>query len=227
MRTLRTLLTTIGAAVVLALAANTVALGATGHALILGKTSKTSRITTLKRTGDGPALKLHTRTSSSAPFATNAHGKVVNLDADTVDGLDASVLRNHSIVFTGIKATPGSNFAGSISVPDGTYAFSYSALLDGAESGSAFCALYRLNSTTTVSVVGTAQVQAGTAPPGLAAAGVITKNAGETLAFVCSADSPFTTEALAPIQLVMTPTAVTSAKSFGAPPPAVQRATTP
>jgi hypothetical protein len=222
MRTLRTVLTVIGAAVVLTLAANTVALGATGHALIIGKTSRTSKITTLKRTGNGPALKLHTKQSNSAPFATNARGKVVNLDADTVDGLDASVLRNHGTVFTGTSTTPNTSFVGTITVPNGSYAFTYSALLDGAENGSAFCALYRLSSTSTISIGGVARVQAGSMSPGLSAAGVITKRAGETLVFVCGADSPFTTEATTPIQLVMTPTTVTSTKPFDAPPPAAQ-----
>ena len=86
----KTLLTVIGAVTVLVLAGNTVAFAATGHALVLGKRNAADKITTLKRTSAGSALNLKTTSSSTAPLTVNGTGKVVNLNADQVDGLDAT-----------------------------------------------------------------------------------------------------------------------------------------
>jgi len=48
----------------------------------LGKSNKAGGSTSLTNTGSGVALKLFTKSSLSAPFSTNAKGKVVNLYAD-------------------------------------------------------------------------------------------------------------------------------------------------
>lgn len=98
MRSFKTLLTVIGAVTVLVLAGNTVAFAATGHSFILGKVNKANKATTLKRTTNGPALTLVARPPSSAPFAVNTNGKVTNLNADTVDGLDSSAFAPSSLV---------------------------------------------------------------------------------------------------------------------------------
>ena len=90
MRSLKTLLTVIGAVTVLVLASNTLALAATGHALILGKKNTANKITKLNRTTAGPALKIKTTSSSAAPLKVNGAGKVTNLNADSVDGKSAS-----------------------------------------------------------------------------------------------------------------------------------------
>jgi len=50
MRHLKTTLAVLGAVTVLALAGDTIALGTTGHAFILGKVNKANAVTTLKRT---------------------------------------------------------------------------------------------------------------------------------------------------------------------------------
>lgn len=90
MRMFKTLLTVIGAVTVLVLAGNTVALAATGHALVLGKKNTANKITTLTRTTAGPALRVKTASAGNAPFVVNGTGKVVNLNADSLDGQDAS-----------------------------------------------------------------------------------------------------------------------------------------
>jgi hypothetical protein len=90
MRHLKTTLAVVGAAVILALAGNTVALAATGQNFLLGKTNLASTVTTVERTTAGPAFKITNDTPASAPFVTNGTGKVTNLNADKLDGLSSS-----------------------------------------------------------------------------------------------------------------------------------------
>jgi hypothetical protein len=90
MHRIKTFLTVIGAVTILVLAANTVAYAATGGKFVLGQTNKANKATTLKRTTSGPALNLVTKPSSTAPFTVNSNGKVANLNADSLDGLDSS-----------------------------------------------------------------------------------------------------------------------------------------
>jgi hypothetical protein len=90
MRSFKTALTVIGAVTVLVLAGNTVALAATGHSFILGKVNKANKVTTLKRTTSGAALNLVTKPAGTAPLTVNSNGKVNNLNADSLDGLDSS-----------------------------------------------------------------------------------------------------------------------------------------
>jgi hypothetical protein len=95
MRTrLVTLLTVIGAVTVLVLAGNTVALAATGHGFLLGKSNTATKETALSRTTAGTALKVTTKSSTSAPLAVNGKGKVTNLNADAVDGKSANAFDN-------------------------------------------------------------------------------------------------------------------------------------
>jgi hypothetical protein len=92
MQKLKTFLTVFGAVTVLVLAANTVAFAATGGKFILGHTNKANKVSTLKRTTSGSALTLITKSSANAPLTTNGRGKVANLNADLLDGLDSSAL---------------------------------------------------------------------------------------------------------------------------------------
>lgn len=88
MRTkLTTLLAVIGAATVLVLAGNTIALATTGKALIQGRVNKSPLTTTIQRTKPGPAASF--RTTSGAPFAVTSTGKVARLNADLIDGKDS------------------------------------------------------------------------------------------------------------------------------------------
>ena len=211
MLTFKTLLTVIGAVTVLVLAGNTVALAATGHAFVLGKTNKANKVTTLKRTTSGPALSLHTTSSGAAPMTVNGKGKVANLNADTVDGLDSSALRHHSYVFTRNVNTPTSGFVAPVSVPVGTYAFTFNAYLSGG-SGNTYCELEHVHGTTT----NFAAIATSTnTSPGITGAGVVTTAAGDTLTLICGGSSTsFTTQSGTPVQLVFTPTAVVGGGSF-------------
>lgn len=65
---------------------------ATGTSLVLGRTNTASAPTTVANDAAGPVLRLQTASTGSAPFTTNATGKVVNLHADKLDGLDAATI---------------------------------------------------------------------------------------------------------------------------------------
>jgi hypothetical protein len=106
MRKLKTLGSALVIALVLVTCADYVSFAATGKSLILGKANYANRATSLSRSTSGAALKLHTASSSNAPFATNAKGKVANLNADKLDGLDSSALVKHRTPITVLSAAP-------------------------------------------------------------------------------------------------------------------------
>ena len=143
---LTTLLTVLGAVTVLVLAGNTVALAATGKGFLLGKTNTTSKATTLKRTTPGAALKVTTKKSTDAPFSVNGRGRVANLNADTVDGLDATsfATRYRPYVVRKTISTPTNSFFidAPASLPPGYYMATYSMELqrtNGADIGYVRC----------------------------------------------------------------------------------------
>ena len=79
------------AALLLVVAYDAVTYAQTGSSLLLGKINKSSTVTTLARTTSGPALSL--KTKSGAPLAVSSSTKVARLNADKVDGMDASKLQ--------------------------------------------------------------------------------------------------------------------------------------
>src|SRR5881409_1949916 len=98
-----TLLTVVGALTVLVLAGNTVALATTGKAILAGKINTSTKMTSITRTTPGTGLQVKTKSSANSPFAVNGKGKVTNLNADRLDGLDSSVLGTRAYVFTGAQ----------------------------------------------------------------------------------------------------------------------------
>jgi hypothetical protein len=83
----------IGAALILVLGFDYVTFAATGSSLIIGHLNRAGHTTTIQNTGAGPALSLKTKSGASAPFAVNGKGKVTNLNADRLDGLDSTQLQ--------------------------------------------------------------------------------------------------------------------------------------
>jgi hypothetical protein len=69
------------------------AYAATGGTLILGHTNTADKPTTLKNAGSGSALRLATHSASTPPLAVSNGTKIVNLNADMLDGLHASSLQ--------------------------------------------------------------------------------------------------------------------------------------
>ncbi len=82
--------TAVGISAVLVIGVGGFAYGATGGSFLLGKSNKAGGSTSLTNTGSGVALKLFTKSSLSAPFSTNAKGRVVNLYADRANTANAA-----------------------------------------------------------------------------------------------------------------------------------------
>jgi hypothetical protein len=93
-------LAVVGAAAVLVVGFDAATYAATGSSLLMGRINTANKTTVVKNTGVGPAMTLLTKRSASAPFKTNARGKVTNLNADKVDGLEAA-----AIIAAGRQAT--------------------------------------------------------------------------------------------------------------------------
>jgi len=134
MRHLKTTLAVLGAVTILVLAGNTIAMAATGKSFILGKINSANKQTTLTRTTNGPVLKLNAKQATGVPLAVRGSGKVANLNADKVDGLDSSALITKPYVFTRRQTTPSSGFSIVANVPPGSYLVSYSAYMSSSPS---------------------------------------------------------------------------------------------
>ena len=82
----------VGLSVILALVfgVGATAFGADGDFLTLGRSNNAGSVTTLSRTGDGPALRLNV--GRGAPFAVDSGVKVDRLNADRLDGVDSTAL---------------------------------------------------------------------------------------------------------------------------------------
>jgi len=94
---------------------NVAAYAATGGNFILGHINKAGQASTLQRTTAGPPLLLKTKLGGNAPFATNGKGKVTNLNADRLDGLDGQALQTRTLMYTIPAETDFSIF--SVSLP--------------------------------------------------------------------------------------------------------------
>ena len=98
----------VGAAVMLAvvLGVGTTALAANGKPFLLGKPNVATAVSTLVNRGVGPALSLNVK-AGQPPLAVNSRAKVVNLNADRVDGLDSTAFQR-----SGTKATDSDKLDG-------------------------------------------------------------------------------------------------------------------
>ena len=124
-------LAVLGAASILVVGVNAVSYATTGKPLLLGKYNSANATTTIKDTGSSSPLALLTKSSKTAPFKTNAKGKVVNLNADKLDGLDSTQLANvKAIRFKDSATSRSSNTTYHIgTVPKGTYLTTFDASL--------------------------------------------------------------------------------------------------
>jgi hypothetical protein len=76
--------------VALVLGVATTAMGANGDFFKVGRANLASAVSTLDRSGAGPALRV--LVDSGPPLAVNSPTKVANLNADRLDGLDSTAL---------------------------------------------------------------------------------------------------------------------------------------
>src|SRR5687768_14784111 len=106
----KSVLSTLAVGLMLVVGIDYVSYAATGKSMVLGKANEASKVTALKRTTPGPALKLTVK-PGSAPLAVNSTGKVAKLNADRLDGLDAAALSGHvtgfaSEICEGVTSVP-------------------------------------------------------------------------------------------------------------------------
>jgi hypothetical protein len=75
--------------VAVVLGAASTALAADGDFFKIGRNNKASSVSTLTKSGTGPALSLNVG-SGGPPLAVNSNARVTNLNADQLDGAEAS-----------------------------------------------------------------------------------------------------------------------------------------
>lgn len=208
MRHLKTILAVIGAAAVLVLAANTVAMAATGQAFLLGKTNFAGAVTTVERTTNGPAFKITNNNTSSAPLVTNGTGKVTNLNADKVDGIDSTAMQNLSYVW---RSSFTDRTVASFTVPlaNGSYLISYSSFLQGADVGGIDCFVKETNGVNdrfTARVALNNDHTGSTLYPAVSGTGLVTKSTGTVIKVECHSTTNFHTWDNEPFEIVATKT---------------------
>jgi len=135
-------LTATALAGLLVLGTDYLSFAATGGSFILGHVNKAGQPSSLTNTGSGPALKLNTSHPGTTPaLAVNSHIKVANLNADLLDGKNASALGVRTRVYNkDINVTGASNFGMTLSsVPGGTYLTSMNAWIYGPTTSTIEC----------------------------------------------------------------------------------------
>jgi hypothetical protein len=211
MSQLKTLFTVIGAATVLVLAANTVALAATGNALILGRSNSADKQTNVTRTTSGPVLRLNAKQQTNAPFTTNARGKVINLNADKVDGIDSAFLRTRTTVYSASYGGSTDYLQVDLPVPVGTYLISYS--IEAADLGTSAirCYIAEFFSPSGEKRVGMSAFQSSASvySPALSGSGVAARREAGGVAIICESDGD-TFGIGQPMQITVTPTKPTN-----------------
>ncbi len=125
------------AALVLIGGANLAAYAANGKPLLLGKTSVETKKSTVKNTGKGPALHLKTR-PGEPPLKVNRTKKVNKLNADLIDGANASDLESlgyrYELASTAAAPSHEISFPG---LPPGVYLMTYT--ITSVNGGSPYC----------------------------------------------------------------------------------------
>ncbi|WP_323791152.1 hypothetical protein [Nocardioides sp.] len=121
------------------------AAGGKGKPVLAGKTTTSGKLTTLKRTKKGPALKLRTK-AGSPPLAVTSAERVAKLNADQVDGQDAADLETLTYAYQLPEGgTPSINRSAVFpDLPDGTYLVTYAvALKSGGALTTSQCFLFQ------------------------------------------------------------------------------------
>lgn len=218
MRRLTSALAALGATTILVLAANTVTLAATGQGFLLGKSNSADNITALVRTTSGTALKLQTAKSFNAPLAVNGTGKVANLNADRLDGLDSTALRTSTQVFTS-TFTDQSEVAYNLPLANGTYVITFSSSFAGIGTAAVQCAVSEIPTTgengRTVAHEGQTYVPSESSNAALSGAGVATKSAEQNVFVSCSTDTgTWSTNANNPLTITATPTTLVAEETI-------------
>jgi hypothetical protein len=103
-----------------------------GRPIVAGARNLESSVTTIARQGAGPALRLESSKLTSAPLTVNATGWVRNLNADRVDGRNASQLLSRATEFRAGSAGDviDTGALWSFDLDPGTYTVSMRAIMN-------------------------------------------------------------------------------------------------
>lgn len=199
---LRSTVAALAVAGLLVLAVNPAGVSAAAKNLVLGTSNTESKTTTLTNTGKGPALSLTSKPGKPA-LKVSSSAKVAKLNADQVDGMDASALGTRSVVYTMDVVDPVKAVKYDLPLESGHWLVGYSAYLNGAQDGDVDCYLgQQVEGIWTFA--GETRIAAGTMTPGLSGSASVEKTDTGTVAVFCSATNPFTTYDNEPFQVVAT-----------------------
>ena len=212
MRRLKTFVSALVVALVVTASLDYAASAATGHAFVLGQLNKANRTTALQRTTSGPALSLTTTSTAAAPLAVNGRGKVANLNADRIDGLDSSALMGvraqvARFVFDSTQLVHVGRLA---TLSPGTYLATLNVTFIGAGGSTAAPTTFSCEFDQTGN--GDTEVERGLVQgsissdvaPALASTTVLTSLEGDQVSLVCTASKAWTTNENRPAEVTLT-----------------------
>lgn len=213
MQRLKSALTALAVGLVLLTALDVAASAATGRAMILGHFNQADHTTVVKNTKKGPALDL--RAKKGPALAVNSSQRVKRLNADLLDGKNASDLAasKQTVYVYGGTARVGGFTQILPPQPAGSYLLAYSAQFVGAAGTTAnpntvtcHIVVSTLSGTTstTKAILAEAQVASVESPPAVSGVGTVAILASDRVALVCTMSRPnqqWSTSALQPIQV--------------------------
>lgn len=202
------LLTVVGAITVLVLAGNTVSLATTGKAILAGKINTANKMTSLTRTTPGTGLQVKTASTANSPLAVNGKGKVVNLNADKVDGFDGGT-RVLKWEYTG--AVGGTRNFVPVGLTPGTYLLSYEVYMtsySGAVGEGVNCYFFETSGTNHYGGE-TNTTRTALSNPGLSGTTLMTQPSGGNLALHCNVTgaATWTADSVEPVRITAIPIA--------------------
>lgn len=201
MSRIKSVLTPIFVAFMLVVGVDYAAFAATGQSLLLGRNNSANTLTTLERTTTGPALKIVTKSGASAPLSVNGKGKVANLNADRLDGLDGATLQSKAWTVTATAENELDQFTLPISVPAGRYLFAYAVPMGGLTDTNAECFLQIEDDTNFAGQVNIPIINGPSMGIAISGSAVLTVPAGKKVNLECASGGPFVMGASNPAQL--------------------------
>jgi hypothetical protein len=201
-------LTATALAALLVLGTDYLSFATTGGSFILGHANSAGQPTSLTNNGSGPALKLNTSHPGTTPaLAVNSHIKVPNLNADLVDGVDASQLGVATRLYRAAidKANAPSFTVTLASVPKGSYLVNANGFIYGSRAAGIRCDLIVDANQTLYDWFDTASSQDWA---DLNMSGLIRVPATQNLTFTCrtnnTANTNWSTYSAAPLKIALT-----------------------
>ncbi|WP_193607595.1 hypothetical protein [Nocardioides lijunqiniae] len=170
-----------------------------GDSLLLGRLNKAGKVTTIKRTSGGPVLALKGR-PGAPPMTVSSTKKVARLNADLVDGFDASALQTRVTTYTMAPLPAGDFLRWNLPLAPGTYLTSWSAQLNGS-TGQIVCGF----ADPSFADVPAAQMIAasGFTLDALSGSGVITTTAAKPFDFFCQSSAGSMTQVGGGVQVAV------------------------